>query len=680
MRATGRKGMKYLTKMRIGLVAIVVVGLLAIVSQVGWQQGLPLLQINQSVDQNRIFVKSAGQQPDTAQVTLTLRTPSAIQRLPVDLMIVIDRSASIDLASEQDAALHFVASLTAGDRVGITSFSDQATLDLPLTPISQSTTIRGAILGLVGGGPTALGEGIAMATSELTTQGSSGSRLIEVLFSDGFSDFGRDPLQQAKLTADQGITIYTVGFGDLISLGGTRLNSTMLQNLAQTTGGQFFQSFSDDIISTILSVSLPQTGVVRNIEIVETLSSGLIFEAAQQNGPTRVMTNPDDSTQLSWQVTSLDLNTSWSTIFSVSASTTGTFSLNQAPSTVTFNDFQGHQLSENLPSLSLQVSPLTPQPTVSFDFTPSQPTQLDTIAFNDHSTSPNGKIVSWRWDLGDGVVSSDQNPTHRYAQDGIYNVILTITDANNQTASLTKPVTVLTPKLSVRRTINTFLPVDETIPGPTSLTCNCNFVVTLDIQVNTDLNGLGVQETMPNADWKVQPLESGKASMHPQGSSYQWIFAEKLSAGDTRRIIYQVTVPGPDSSGNVAATSSPGVYQITGVASSVLPDLSVKTIGDGQIQVDNGFLPIMVVAHWNKDANGGAGGLDLSSFPKHTINFDQIQVAIGWWLSNKSVPNSSATNKDSDNEKLDLKTVETLVAYWLTGTSVFDPLPSASNQ
>ncbi len=660
-----------LNRARIGLVIIVALGLLATAGQVGWQQGLPLLQFDQTVDQSRIFVKGSGLQPAMAQVTLQLRTPSSSQRLPIDLMLIIDRSASIDLVSELDVAMHLIVDLQGGDRVGIASFSDQATLDLTLTPIAQSAMIQGTLNSLAAGGPSAIGEGIAVATSELSTHGNTGSQLIEVLISDGFSDSGRDPLEQAKLAANQDITLNTIGVGGL----GGRLNHTLMDSLAQIAGGQSFASFSDSVPDSILKVSLPQTAVVRNIQIVETLSRGVNFEGATQNAPTRVTNNADGSTRLEWQVASLDLNASWTTIFNVSGSTTGTFSLDQTPSTISFSDFQGRQFTQNLPSVSLSVRPLTALPTAAFDFTPSSPIQQDTITFNDRSSGPSAKIVTWHWDFGDGAISSDQNPTHQYAQDGSYKVTLTVTDANGEQGSVTKTVTVFTPKLAIRRSIDTFLPVDETIPGISSLGCNCSFQVTLAIQINTELNGLGVEEDLPTG-WIVKPVESGKASLHSQGTSNQWIFVEKLEPGDTRQIVYHVTVSGPDSSGKLATTSQAGVYQINGLASSASPTISTKITGEGQIQLDDGFPIKVVVAHWNKDANNGSGSLDLAGFPKHMISFDQIQAAISWWLSGKAVPNTSGSNKDSDNVQLDFKTVETLVAYWLTGTSVFDILPS----
>ncbi|UKM63830.1 PKD domain-containing protein [Flavobacteriaceae bacterium GSB9] len=45
------------------------------------------------------------------------------------------------------------------------------------------------------------------------------------------------------------------------------------------------------------------------------------------------------------------------------------------------------------------------------------------VAFNDESS---GEINSWHWDFGDGTISNEQNPVHRYDEAGKYVVILEI--------------------------------------------------------------------------------------------------------------------------------------------------------------------------------------------------------------------------------------------------------------
>ncbi len=49
------------------------------------------------------------------------------------------------------------------------------------------------------------------------------------------------------------------------------------------------------------------------------------------------------------------------------------------------------------------------------------------VDFTDLSTSNDGDITSWSWDMGDGSILSDQNPTHTYTSSGIYNVHLQVT-------------------------------------------------------------------------------------------------------------------------------------------------------------------------------------------------------------------------------------------------------------
>lgn len=47
------------------------------------------------------------------------------------------------------------------------------------------------------------------------------------------------------------------------------------------------------------------------------------------------------------------------------------------------------------------------------------------VVFTDLSTNA---PTSWLWDFGDGYTSTQQNPTHQYATDGVYSVTLTVTN------------------------------------------------------------------------------------------------------------------------------------------------------------------------------------------------------------------------------------------------------------
>ncbi len=67
-------------------------------------------------------------------------------------------------------------------------------------------------------------------------------------------------------------------------------------------------------------------------------------------------------------------------------------------------------------------------PTARFTYSPTNPKPNETINFTDNSTDPNGTITSYYWSFGDGVNSTEQNPTHQYEAAGGYVVTLTVAD------------------------------------------------------------------------------------------------------------------------------------------------------------------------------------------------------------------------------------------------------------
>lgn len=63
-----------------------------------------------------------------------------------------------------------------------------------------------------------------------------------------------------------------------------------------------------------------------------------------------------------------------------------------------------------------------------------------TLAFVDYSTAQNATIVSWQWTFGDGHGSTQQNPIHTYAAEGVYVVTLNITTSSGCTSSVTQHI------------------------------------------------------------------------------------------------------------------------------------------------------------------------------------------------------------------------------------------------
>ncbi len=59
------------------------------------------------------------------------------------------------------------------------------------------------------------------------------------------------------------------------------------------------------------------------------------------------------------------------------------------------------------------------------------------------SSSPNGAIVSYDWDLGDGDTASGVTATHTYDEKGVYAITLVVTDSAGRTGARTRSVEAL---------------------------------------------------------------------------------------------------------------------------------------------------------------------------------------------------------------------------------------------
>ncbi len=86
-------------------------------------------------------------------------------------------------------------------------------------------------------------------------------------------------------------------------------------------------------------------------------------------------------------------------------------------------------------------------PTAAFSYSPTSPKEGETIYFNGSSSSdPDGSIISWEWDFGDGTTGTGENITHSYqwdeGADKTFTVSLRVTDDRGGVAYTDKTITV----------------------------------------------------------------------------------------------------------------------------------------------------------------------------------------------------------------------------------------------
>jgi len=162
----------------------------------------------------------------------------------ISLVLLIDTSSSLsntDLANEKAAAKQLVSQLGASDSVAVYSFSSDVYLKQNFT--TDRNAINTAIDSLSISGSTALYKAVKTGAEALA--GRTGRKAI-VLMTDGEDTVGGVTIDQAIAAAKQaGVPVFTVGFG-------SGINRTVLQRIAQETGGLFSTGASSADLQRIL--------------------------------------------------------------------------------------------------------------------------------------------------------------------------------------------------------------------------------------------------------------------------------------------------------------------------------------------------------------------------------------------------------------------------------------------
>jgi len=109
-----------------------------------------------------------------------------------------------------------------------------------------------------------------------------------------------------------------------------------------------------------------------------------------------------------------------------------------------YNNAKGDVCPSELQFLMAEgAQPANQSPVASFSFTPVSPKAGDEVTFDaSASRDPDGSIVSYRWDFGDGVEGTGKIVKHVFAQEGTYTVTLTVTDNSGLSRSLSQEVTI----------------------------------------------------------------------------------------------------------------------------------------------------------------------------------------------------------------------------------------------
>ena len=256
-----------------------------------------------------------------ARPTASVVLPSQFMTISMAMDVSLSmRATDVEpnrLVAAQNAAKAFIDELPSNVRLGIVSFAGTAAV--VQTPTENKQDMIAAIDRFQLQRATATGSGLILALGMLFPEDgldiesvamsmrhagvsldSAGKREFErptrepvapgsytsgviILLSDGRRTTGPDPIQIAKMTADRGVRVYTVGFG---TLQGTtigfedyqiyvRLDEETLKAIAKITGGEYFHAGTAADLRTVYQNLNAKLAMERQQTEVGALASGV---------------------------------------------------------------------------------------------------------------------------------------------------------------------------------------------------------------------------------------------------------------------------------------------------------------------------------------------------------------------------------------------------------------------
>jgi Ca-activated chloride channel family protein len=183
-----------------------------------------------------------------------------------DLMLAIDLSQSMEtedftnangekinrLAAVKEVVQGFI-DKRKDDRLGLIVFGTGAYPQAPLTLDHASLSLLLADTGIGMAGPnTAIGDAIGLSL-KLLDKAHEQEKVLILLTDGNDTSSAITPAHAAEMAANKGVIIHTIGIGDPSASGEAKVNLAALEQIAKTTGGQFFRAEDRNALDQVYS-------------------------------------------------------------------------------------------------------------------------------------------------------------------------------------------------------------------------------------------------------------------------------------------------------------------------------------------------------------------------------------------------------------------------------------------
>ena len=267
----------------------------------------------------------------------------------------------IRIDAAKDAAKYFIDIMQKNDQIGVASFDNIGRLRQELTPLDgdiNRNSIKDEIGKLDAGGATAIGKGIEKATDELNS-GRGRTHLTQaiILLTDGVETRCTDlddkchPLNQAQSAADEGVIIYTIGFGGA--------DENLLQQIADLTDGKYYKANSVNDLELIYNqISQEFSDVVASGTVITDILPDYIEYAGNATiDPDEIINNPDGTTTLIWNLNKIKIGDEFSVSFDIKVhKENGKHLVDEPNSRVDFYNYLGDEDSKEFPETFVNVA------------------------------------------------------------------------------------------------------------------------------------------------------------------------------------------------------------------------------------------------------------------------------------------------------------------------------------
>jgi PKD repeat protein len=161
------------------------------------------------------------------------------------------------------------------------------------------------------------------------------------------------------------------------------------------------------------------------------------------------------------------------------------------------------------------------------------------------SYDPDGSIVAYEWDFGDGNTATGKTPTHTYAQNGTYTVALRVTDNDGATNTSTTTATI-----ADTEPVADFSATPTSGPGPLTVAFT---------DASTSHDGIETWSWDFDSDGETDSTEQNPTHVYAEEGVYavSLTVTESDEDSDTRTRVEYITVTKINNAPNTPAVPSP---------------------------------------------------------------------------------------------------------------------------